>query len=258
MRSDKSDAINYGSIKVPYFLKGLRAESPVYFSAEVKTWVAVSTGVILFITAGVLHSVYRTVQQTISISDDPYSSSNAWFFASLTIVPIAIWIHKRWTQDTPKISSQFKFNPIFVGTLSGVIFFALFLLSINLLTEDVKANYVKSSAEFANFLWDAKIYQLLAFVIAMDVLRPVLEEVIFRGFIFQSIAKKYSLIVGMLISSGGFVIIHLGMILSPVHIFMFGLVSCLFVYFYRTLYASYSLHITYNLLITIFALLRGV
>lgn len=242
---------------VSLLLKDLRAVPSIHFSPEIKTWVAVSSGFLLLLAADVLRRLYLDVQHWLFISDGQFISSMSWLLASITIIPVAGAIYRKWTRGCLSEVNIKRTKAISIGMLSGVTLFCLFILFIQFKPVDVQEDYSTSLASYSRFLRASSIYELLIFYIAIDILRPILEEIVFRGFIFQSIAKKYGLLLGIFVSSASFGIIHSGLFSSTGLVFLFGAVSCMLVYLFRNLSASYSLHITYNSLITLFGFMHG-
>lgn len=238
-------------------LTDLRSVPSIQFSPKIKVWVAVSSGIMLLVTADILHRAYGVLLKSISDIEGSHASSASFFLASISIVPIATLLYRKWTNDCSQTPDRRTVEQILVGAFTGLTFFGLFVLLIQFEDRQVQAEYFSRIALFSSFLREANIYELLVFSVAIHVLRPVFEELVFRGLIFQSVARKYGLIVGAFASSAAFATIHLGQVVSPIMMFLFGCISCLFLYFYRSLFASYSLHITYNSLITKFAFIRG-
>jgi len=233
------------------------AVMPVYFSAKVKTWMAISAGLILLLLADILKKAYQALPLAFPLPESFSSSSFPLLLALSTVVPVTIIAHKSCMHSCASTAYENKVRPTLIGILSGSLFFALFILLLGIKDVETRHSYLLRLASFSQYLRKSDLYELLAFVFSIHVFRPILEELVFRGLIFQSIAAKYGLISGVVFSSAGFAVIHSGLEFSPLFAFLFGVVSCGLVYFSRGMAASFSFHMTYNSLITIFGFLRG-
>lgn len=231
---------------------------PINFCAKVKTWIAISAGVILLLTADILSRAYHELTRIVSLPESFSSSSIPLLFALVTVVPITIIAYRNCIGGCASTTYAKKISPALMGILFGALFFALFVLLLAMKSDQAQQSYLMRMASFSKYLRNAEIYDLLAFLVSINIFRPVLEELVFRGLIFQAIAAKYGPILGAAISSAGFAIIHSGLEFSPVLAFSFGVVSCGLVYYGRGMAGSLFFHATYNSLITTFGFLRGI
>ena len=105
----------------------------------------------------------------------------------------------------------------------GVVFFLgvqLILLLVTVLVPHFNANQAQSNGIISN----AKQQPLLA-IVTLVVLPPILEETLFRGFMFPTFSKKVGLVWGAILSSALFGIAHWQANIS-VYTFVLGLVLC--------------------------------
>ncbi len=86
-----------------------------------------------------------------------------------------------------------------------------------------------------------QIYNLLALVI----LPPILEETVFRGFMFPAFSRRYGAIVGALISSALFGFAHLQGNVS-IYTFILGLLLCGLYYRLGSIFPGMGLHMLNN------------
>lgn len=83
----------------------------------------------------------------------------------------------------------------------------------------------------------------LTVVLAVSLLIPIFEEIVFRKFIFLALTTRFNALVGYVISSGMFALLH------PSHAsiaFVFSLCSCALIHRTGRLEPSIILHMTHN------------
>jgi membrane protease YdiL (CAAX protease family) len=85
----------------------------------------------------------------------------------------------------------------------------------------------------------------IVLLLATVSISPILEELIFRGFLLNFL-KKISLNFGIIVSSAIFAIFH-GHIIQIAYTFFVGVVFCLVYEKYKTLKAPIFLHLSFNL-----------
>ncbi len=77
---------------------------------------------------------------------------------------------------------------------------------------------------------------------------PILEELLFRRYIFKRLLKNYSLITAMVVSSSLFALPHLPAYENLIPAFIFGLVTCIIYYKTNKIIYSIIFHFSYNFL----------
>lgn len=95
---------------------------------------------------------------------------------------------------------------------------------------------------------------LLLTILAACLLAPLLEEITFRGVLFQAIGRRSGWITGLLLSSAIFAVVHLEVILPlqvesivfGVALFAVGAVFALVFHYSRSLVAAMVAHATFN------------
>ena len=88
---------------------------------------------------------------------------------------------------------------------------------------------------------------LLLFLVFGVVLVPPLEELIFRGFVFQGLARSWGPVAGAIVSALVFALAHQQLsVLVP--IFFLGVLLAAAFYWTRSLYANIAMHATFNLI----------
>ncbi len=82
-------------------------------------------------------------------------------------------------------------------------------------------------------------------IIGLAVLPPIVEEIVFRGFMFSVMAKRWGAVVGALVSSGLFAFAHLQVNVS-VYTFILGLLLCMMYYKLRSIWPGIFVHALNN------------
>ena len=226
----------------------------VHFRPDIKTWAAVSVGAALLVTADILSRVYQSMMKMLFDLGGGQTSAISMLLASLTVLPVALYVYTKWALKADGGRKPNQRSLILGAFLCGVLIFVLFLTFIYFSGAEHRDDYFRRLASFAEFLKNGNTYELFAFYFVIHMLRPIFEETIFRGLVFQALADRYGFLLGALISAAGFMAIHIGMSVPLVLIFLFGLVSSTLVHISRNLYPSYVMHVTYNILITVFAM----
>ena len=137
--------------------------------------------------------------------------------------------------------------PILLFSLGSgqTIYYLISLFNADLFTALSKQKIFFTSAETAApFLYNS--LQLITIIL----IAPIAEEVLFRGILFQRLSVKWGVILGTLISSFIFALLHLNFI----GLFNFGLIMALVYLKTRTLLIPILLHILNNLIAIAFEL----
>jgi membrane protease YdiL (CAAX protease family) len=90
---------------------------------------------------------------------------------------------------------------------------------------------------------------LLYNTISILIIAPIFEELFFRKFLLQNLLKENSKIIGILISSLCFAIIHIETLLNLVPTFIFGIISGLIFIKTKRIIYSIILHFLVNLMV---------
>lgn len=84
-------------------------------------------------------------------------------------------------------------------------------------------------------------------LIALVLIPPIIEETVFRGFIFPAIAKKWGIVAGAVISSALFGLAHWQANIS-LYTFVLGLVLCFLYVKLKSIFPGMALHMLNNFL----------
>ena len=94
---------------------------------------------------------------------------------------------------------------------------------------------------------DRTTYRLLT-AIAIAGWVPFVEEIFFRGFMFQGLASRYGMLWGAVFSSGLFALAHIG-IGTMIPIFLIGLMFAFLYSRTRSIWMPMAAHGTFNLIV---------
>ena len=118
--------------------------------------------------------------------------------------------------DMKKVSGK-QMGLTIAGAL-GAMFFMNFMLSILPIPEELTGNLTNGMTQLTSYpFWQA--------ILANAIFVPIIEEVVFRGYIFNRLEKAMPSIVAALISSAVFGIAHGGLVWA-VWAFALGMIIC--------------------------------
>jgi uncharacterized protein len=127
-----------------------------------------------------------------------------------------------------------------------LIFFVFASAAVLTLVSLLLPGFNADQAQNNDFIGAAAGHQSLA-LIALVLLPPVLEETIFRGFMFPAMAKKWGVIPGALVSSAVFGIAHFQANIS-IYTFLLGLLLCFMYVRLKSIFPGMALHMLNNYL----------
>ncbi len=134
-----------------------------------------------------------------------------------------------------------------LGYLVGIL--AFFIVAANVLLTLVSVlvpGFNPDQAQSNEFIGASKTHANLA-LIALVLLPPVLEETIFRGFIFPAISKRTGVVWGAILSSALFGLVHFQANIT-VYTFLLGLLLCFMYVRLRSIVPGIFLHMLNNYL----------
>ncbi len=92
------------------------------------------------------------------------------------------------------------------------------------------------------------IIQSIIFILSVAVITPIKEEMVYRGILYRFFEKKYSFIVGIVVSSVIFGLLHGGL---PITAMIMGMVFVILFKKTQSILPSMVLHIIWNLIVSI-------
>lgn len=96
------------------------------------------------------------------------------------------------------------------------------------------------------------VVQSVIYILSVAVITPVKEEIMYRGILYRFLEKKYHFLVGIIVSSVVFGLLHGGF---PVTAMIMGMVLAILYKKTQSIFPSIILHITWNLIVSIIAIL---
>lgn len=90
--------------------------------------------------------------------------------------------------------------------------------------------------------------QSIIYVLSVAIITPVKEEILFRGILYRFLERKYNFLVGIIISSFIFGILHGGLLITAT---IMGIVLAMLYKKTQSVIPSIILHIVWNLLVSI-------
>jgi len=134
-----------------------------------------------------------------------------------------------------------------LGYLVGIL--VIFVVASNLVLDLVSVlipSFNANQAQNNDFIGAAHTNQNLA-IVALVLLPPILEETIFRGFLFPALAKKWGTVWGAVISSVIFGLAHAQANIS-IYTFLLGLLLCFMYVRLKSIFPGMALHMLNNYL----------
>lgn len=130
--------------------------------------------------------------------------------------------------------------------LAAFILFALLIGPLLQLVALLDPNFQPNQPQENDFLSAAGNHKVLAFL-ALVVLPPIVEETVFRGFIFPALAKRWGFWIGAIISSILFGFAHLQANVS-IYTFVLGVLLCYLYVRLKSIWPGIGLHMLNNYL----------
>lgn len=96
------------------------------------------------------------------------------------------------------------------------------------------------------------VLALVVLLLLVAVVTPLWEEVVFRGILFQALARRMPWFLAALVGAAVFAAVHVAPAALP-YVFVLGLAACLLFRFHRNLWAPIILHIVNNSVVTLLA-----
>lgn len=169
------------------------------------------------------------------------------FFAAVATMPLLIYFRKK-DIDNEKLNGRFVKYKVSITKYILIIPFAVFAMLaanylVNIITMFMPDFMLDSYTSTAEAIYESNLgIQIIAAVIA----GPIVEELIFRGLVYDRVKRMSSIIPAAIISALAFGIFHGNWVQAP-YAFIIGLV-CVFVYEkYKNMAAPILLHISANL-----------
>lgn len=146
------------------------------------------------------------------------------------------WLKLKWT---------FKFEPISYKTLAvgASLFFAIFLAQ-NTIDYDFIKSLFDSKLKIISFYLDFSTKNIWVLFL-MVIIGPILEEIMYRYIIFNTLLERYNLIISLVLSSFLFAIMHLNLN-GLIAYFFIGIFFGYVYYITKSLWLNIAIHMLWN------------
>ncbi|TCW36049.1 hypothetical protein EDC21_11115 [Thermohydrogenium kirishiense] len=141
---------------------------------------------------------------------------------------------------------KMKFSELILLIFMGLIFnMVLEIMNITLKLYKYFPDYYKYQ-DFYNKIGNYKVNFLTVFL-SVVIIAPIVEEIIFRGLIFNELRKELSIYTAIIIQSAIFAIIH-GSLYQGFYAFLLGIFLSVMYYLTESIWAPIIIHISSNLI----------
>ncbi len=222
---------------------------------------------ILFFTAFYLVNILELICRQAGILAETSSKNLLMIFSTsfLDIAAfcfIAYFVIIKYRQGWAALGLSIKnwLRGVFLGITGYVTILPLFLLIVFLITRvSDYFGYQPPVHPLVNIFFKEGNPFILGGVIVLAVLvAPVIEEIVFRGFIYSALKKRTGVTLAIIVTSALFALLHMS-IFSFLPIFFLGIVLAYFYEKTNLLISSITLHVIHNsLLISMILLVRGI
>lgn len=219
-----------------------------YLWLALPTWVLVGTFFSFYLTAQ-LFFILKKFGLTFSFLNGSVKQlvgqALAYIVAMLLVIviPYLIFKHKiNWQLLGLKSKFKWKYILLAIGSFGLYYLISIFLMFVMMV---INPNFDISQKQETGFeSLHHSVDYVMAFL-ALVVAAPIVEEVLFRGFLFGALKKSYRFWVATLITSVTFGLAH-GAWNVGVDTFALSLVLCYLRYNYNSLYPAIFLHMLKN------------
>ncbi len=217
---------------------------------------------ILFFTAFYLVNILELICRTKTSSRNLLMIFNTSFLDILVFCIIVYFVIIKYRQGWAALGLSMKnwLRGVFLGIAGYITILPLFLLIVLLITRvSGYFDYQPPVHPLVNiFFKEANPFILGGFIVLAALVAPVIEEIVFRGFIYSAVRKRAGVTLAIIVTSALFSLLHMS-IFSFLPIFFLGIVLA---YLYEKtglLISSITLHVIHNsLLISMVLLMRGI
>jgi uncharacterized protein len=143
------------------------------------------------------------------------------------------------------IKNIFYISPL--KKLKTYIYIGTGFLSI-IIFQYISINYLQFEGHSEPDIYNMNIFNLLVSLIVISIITPVKEEIIYRGILFKFFTGRYNVIVGIIISSAIFGLLHSG---YPITAGIMGVIFALLFYKTKSVLPAIFLHSMWNLFVLI-------
>jgi uncharacterized protein len=188
-------------------------------------WVVLPVAILLFLLAiGQYLPVANDYLKALDSSSPEASFVLVILDAISSFAIIGYYLRKRGANWSDLGLRKFKVGKAILFIVLTYVIFFVGILAIYALIQAFLPSFNPDQAQSNEFTNAAPAFRLIS-LLALVVIPPLVEEPVFRGFIFPAFSKRYGLVAGALISSLLFGFAHLQANVS-VYTFVIGLLLC--------------------------------
>jgi len=178
-----------------------------------------------------------------------YGFSSLQLFSSLMIDFITIILAIRiFNVDVKEQLNKIGLTTTFLFSLLAILIFLLILPLSNPVDFFEKiANHKITTHQLDFMIFETPDFFNLFYFFLMVIITPIIEEILYRGIIFNFFLKKYSVLISITLSSLIFAIIHLKFF-GIGYLFLYGLLFGFAYYKTKSLFTPILLHFLINLM----------
>ena len=178
--------------------------------------------------------------------------NSGWLALAVALVPaifFCLYLRNHFPDSFKIKDRKFEKHYLWIafGVIVGIIFYNAFLFSKQFWTDADRIALQNNAHAFRNELQHLSVLPSLAMLMAFHVLVPIMEEFVFRGLLFFSIAQRTNSVAAYVASSFLFGCIHPSFHITT---FVFGLCACSLVHMSGRLTPAIAMHMIYNSLVT--------
>ena len=227
-------------LKVPW---GIGSALVVYLSAWVGSTILL---VVLLRLVAVYSAEAQTYLQALS-TGDIYASFSLTIINALIALGLEAWYLKRFNLSWNAVGWRgFNLWQAALYLLGIFIFFAVAVNALLWILPLIVPGFNSQQPQVNEFTSSTVSNPTLA-LIALVIIPPIIEETVFRGFIFPAFAQKWGTVWGAIISSLLFGFAHLQLNIS-VYTFVLGLLLCFLYVRLKSIFPGMLFHMLNNYL----------
>jgi len=190
--------------------------------------------IIQFVLIFILAFIYNIVGNDMNLFSNFLSTNQIYITISLGLIFIPI-LFKNYKKLNKKEELKIDFKLIFIGIILSLIY-------------NVLSFYINKFFNISNLYQEINIFKTL---ISMVLIGPIIEELMFRGIIYNSLKEKYSNMKAILITTTLFSLMHVN-IFQMIYAFALGFILIYVYEKYKTIKAPIIVHMFSNLTTTLF------
>lgn len=201
-------------------------------------WTLLYLGIYFAVSFTVIISTafYASITGNMNLVTNSFFDINLLFTSILSTICFMLIFRKKITSEMKKIKSKNDLkNILLISLCTGIILFGLVNYIISISKSPI------NGVETLTKLTSTNIFMVITVVI----FAPLLEEILFRGLIFNKAKENLSFKLAILIQAVTFSVVH-GNLIQGIYAFFLGIIFALIYEKTETLWVPTLMHITHN------------